>query len=316
MRPLILFLCILSSITRSGSAAAQRPARKASPAPTPPASSTATESGVGCRYRLINGAPSTIKDCGVAAGGGEFAVRIARGQAIVVRTDERISTVVPARSPEIRIMPTEHFVVYDLVGDLPKAWAATIQTNSYTVTLRFYTTTGAGDSQLHITRADRVGRDAELERRVAEEKARLKKDFDRRYADLDAKAGALARSRLVAELQRGWGSHDPDLRPAQNDFVVLRAERVIRIGELHFLQISIENRDRPVLHLGQLNAWIEQGHRLRSTPITWRCATTALRPSQRTRCTLAFDTVHDRVRIRAVSRDGRRSVTLAGIDLR
>lgn len=313
-------------VVAASPAHADKRKRKPKPAPEPaPATSPATGDRVPgtCAYRpRDDGKPGTMRDCWVGGQGrlsGEWSIPIARNAAVQIQFDEPITMAVPKSDSRMRIGLGSDFIVYDVTGNLPsEGWVATVQTASYTVTLHFQLVDGGqGDSAVFVGRADRGARDAELDRRLAEERAKLEADYDKRLAALDRKAATLARQHMVDEVHAGYGTHDPGVRPTRDDDIVLRAERVIRIGSSRYLELTVQNKDSALLHIETVQVSIE-GAAARPLKAPWTCDTRTVRVRKRARCTIAFESDSDRSRVRltVTTKDGRRSVSLGGIDAR
>lgn len=279
-----------------------------------------------CSYRIENGKESSIKECLVYDGVAEFEIVVRPGAPVLVRLDEpmRQMTPHPDDDPYLLIAASSSHkdVIYELRGDkLAKRHSTTITTESMVLTLRWRISDDSADSQVHISRGDRADKDEEVERRVAEQLKEWKDKYEQDYAALDARARRLAQKHLLSQVHKGVSSEDPDRRPTRDSFIVLRAERVVRIGDERFLRISVQNRDRPTLHIGTIRAWLERGKHREAIETIWMCDTTALRAGKRTPCTLALSLPEvpgkaDRVRVRVDGRNKKRSVVLDGIDVR
>jgi hypothetical protein len=297
--------------------------RAAAPAQDPVAATPPVPPATGwCAYRSGG---SSLKDCFVTRDAGEFEIRIAPGQPVSVTLDERISVVVPAEDAHVSIQLDEvdgDFTVYELTGRrLPLGWSSQLRAQTYSVTLRFVQVERDGDSQVLISRADRADRDAEVERRVEAERERLEAQYTERFEKLDTQAARLAREYTVNQIQAHFGTFDPGVRPTRHDFIVLRAEQGIQLGDRdRYLRISVQNRDRAALHMGSLAVWLEKNDAREPLEAEWTCGASTLRFDQRITCVVGLQLPQggrpgDRVRVKVQSRDRKRSVTLGGIRL-
>lgn len=322
MRTLSFVVCVLAVLAWGAVDSAAQADGKGKRRSSKPAKDTgAGESALAittCEYK-----GPTSKNCLVQGRLAEFEVKLSGSNPAFVVLDENVKMVTPPDDRYVDYSRSGQFLAYTLVGSkIPQDVVSVIKTDAFTVTLHFTAISDGGDSQVHILRADRAQEDELVRRRVDAARQILQKKYDRRFAQLDAKAVRLARLRTLVQIQKaGVRSFDPGVRPTRHDFVVLRAERGIAIGDERYLTISVENRDRPTLHMGRVHAWLERKGYRRTVGVMVRCGQTALRGRDKTTCTLGLDldgTLEkgERLRVRVTSKDKKRTVTLSGIDLR
>jgi hypothetical protein len=318
-------LCgLLVSVFLLSSAAWAEP-RRTRPAEDPPSSDEnpdASPKAGTCRYI----APR-LKECYVVGKSASIEVTISEISSLSVQIDGVVVRGVSAAKQkyiEWRYAGPNAFFTAK-TASLPPGLSATILSPEVNVTLQF-SYRAENDIQLRVVRLDRDAAEEEIGRRVAAVRAELQKSYEQKEAALDRRARKLARQELLRAVAAGPSS----LRPARgrtisrNDFIVLRAGDVLRIGphRLFYLDLEADNRGNEALQIESLRAWREvDGKPVELVPHEWQCDSTRLGPGERAGCVLGLTLPakpgsHDTVRIELASPGRRRHVVLGGIDVR
>ena len=167
------------------------------------------------------------------------------------------------------------------------------------------------DTQLLVADPRRPTRDHEVERRLKEE-----------TDGLDDRVAHLADESLLREIAAG-GVEVLELgaAPTRHNQVVLRAQRLVRIGGRRVVLLSLENRSGDALELGAVRAWKgpEGSDRELPRPV-FRTGAADFKPDSQISVAVRLPpftvTPTDRLRVRIEFSDSEHNLELAGVRLR
>lgn len=268
-----------------------------------------------------------LKRCYVAGLGAVFEVSVAQGTQLMVTVDEPLRRIVPPDDRYIdyvRRKGSRDFIVFELTSDsLPANITSSIKTASSTITIRFHAVKHDPDLQVHILHTDRAKHDALLAQCKADYQAADGARYRKKLVQLDAQVDRRARKRLVAQANAGDGfsvAAPGGTTIERHDFLVLRADKLLRVGTWRLVHVTVENMDRPAFALGALAVYAQRSDRASRLDADLHCDRRLIPGRHKARCVLALgglDPVADgKVRIVATEKHGDRSVTLDGVDIR
>ncbi len=165
------------------------------------------------------------------------------------------------------------------------------------------------DTQLLIVDPRKGIRDEEVERRVKEA-----------TVGLEDRANARADEILVGELASGIEVADADVAPSRHNQVVLRARKLVRLGERQLLVFSIENRGAEPLEVRRIRVWVERAGAERELPTpVYGLQRKTVPVNEETGAAVSFTklaTAGDRLRVRIEFTNSERSVELSDVRVR
>jgi hypothetical protein len=166
------------------------------------------------------------------------------------------------------------------------------------------------DTQLLILDPRKAVRDEEVERRV--------KDA---LEHLDERANERADRILLEEMAAsGVDFGDPEINPARHNQVVLRAKKVVRVGDRRFLLFSVDNRTGDDLEVKTVRLWVGaegKEHELAQPPFQLpKIVRVAEESPGAVLVAVKAATSSDRLRLRVEMSNPERNVELGGIRLR
>jgi hypothetical protein len=199
-----------------------------------------------------------VKQCSVSpiGGIGTFDVVIAPPASLVVAFDDAVTGLQPPPSSSYRASFSGTTATVVPIRRDPIA-GATVHIDTATVHVTLNLRLGASaDTQLLVVDPRKGVRDAEVERRVKEA-----------LDGLEERASQRADEILTRELATGGiDVADADAAPSRHNQVVLRAGRLVRIGNGRIVLFSIENRSADVLEVRRVRLWVGREGSEREVP--------------------------------------------------
>jgi len=300
-RTLVLFLVLVLS----PQALAAPPARAAAPQPSAPPAQP-PEPGTCSTIQ------PQVKQCAVSAigGVGTFGVIVAPPTGLVVAFDDAVTGMQPPPSSSYRasFSGTTATVVPIVRTPIP---GATVHFDTATVHVTLKLKLGSPpDTQLLIVDPRKGLRDEEVERRVKEA-----------VDGLEDRANQRADELLVSDIaSSGVDLVDADVAPSRHNQVVLRAQKIARIGNRRVLLLSIMNRSADELEVKSVRAWLGPAGAERELPRpTYRLRAKTVPVNEEMAVAVSLPkplASSDRLRLRIELTDPERSVELAGIRVR
>lgn len=188
-----------------------------------------------------------VKQCSVSSIGGigTFDVRVAPPAGLVITFDDVVTGMQPPPGSSYRAsFDGKSATVVPIRRDPIPGATVHFDTATVHVTLNLKLAPTA-DTQILIVDPRKGARDDEVERRVKEA-----------TDGLDDRARERADEMLVTEIaERGVESTDTDASPTRHNQVVLRATRIVRVGNRRILLFTIENRSADLLDVKAVRVW-------------------------------------------------------------
>jgi len=305
-------ICIALFLAFSATLAVAAPKRK--PAPDMEGSSAAAKCEAKGKF---------VRRCLVEGNAAELPLRISKDGGQIFMTLGEPATLA-LKDKFITTQMQGNSVVFLLnENKIPKGHKIVIRTKSMVLTLTFKVVSSGSDSQVQIVRADKADRDLVVDERVRMRVAELEKEHRATLNALDAKAGRLARKRMLNQLQDNKGGRIA--KPsgevhAREDFLVFRALTTIRIGDDRVLEVSVEERKGDTFAIEKFNVSISQAGAKRALDPEFRCDAMRVLPGETVKCFISLGAISKRrgrakVDIRVEGEDGRRSVRLRKVNI-
>ncbi len=256
--------------------------------------------------------PPDPKRCSVSTVGGvgTFDVIVTPPAGLVINFEDPVSGMQPPPTTSYKaIFSGNTATVVPLRRDPISGATVHFDTATVHVTLNLKLG-GTPDTQLLILDPRKGARDEEVERRVKEA-----------LGHLEERANERAERILLEELAAsGADAVDPDVSPTRHNQVVLRAKKVVRIGNRRLLLFSVDNRSGDDLEVKAVRIWAGGAGKERelSRPAYQLAATVHVNEeiAGAVAIPLKSATSMDRIRLRVELSDPERNVELGGIHLR
>ena len=274
--------------------------------PAPALATPAVATGPGCTY-----IQPQVKQCSVSAIGGigTFDVLVAPPASLVVAFDDAVTGIQPPPTTSYRtsFSATTATVVPIRRDPIP---GATVHIDTATVHVTLNLKLGpTADTQLLIVDPRKAVRDEEVERRIKEA-----------TVGLEDRARARADEILVGELAGGIEVAEADVTPSRHDQVILRARKLVRLGERRVLILSIENRGAEPVDVKRIRIWVARSGAERELPTpAYGLQRTSVPVNEETTAAVnvaKLAAAGDRLRVRVEFTDSERSVELADVRVR
>tara|TARA_R110002073_G_scaffold336540_1_gene534881 strand:- start:4824 stop:5744 length:921 start_codon:yes stop_codon:yes gene_type:complete len=262
----------------------------------------------------------SIKRCFVEGDADEVHLNISPDYPLIVTFEEKPDFAIGDNY--IKANATDNHILFALkAARLPKGHKILVRTQTTTLTIHFKSVSKGADSQVQILRGDNEHRDLVVEQRVAAIRKELKAEYKQKLNTLDERANSIARKRLLQAIHED-GSQiarpSGEVRSRQ-DFLVLRAEKVLRIGNERFVLVTIEERKGDTFEIGNFTASVSHNGTKRSVDADFRCGSMAARPGQTVKCYISLGSIRKRgklsAQIKVEGASGSRSVQLTGIGI-
>lgn len=253
-----------------------------------------------------------VKQCTVSLTGGvgSFDVTMTPPAALVLTFEEPITGMQPPPSSSYKaVFSGSTATIVPLRRDpIP---GATVHFDTANVHVTLNLRLGANpDTQLLVMDPKKVVRDAEVERRVKEA-----------MEGLEERANERADQILLEEIaSAGVEVVDTDVEPARHNQVVLRAKRVVRVGNRRVVVFSVDNRSGDDLEVKSVKLWYGSDGKDRQLPESSVQLGKVIHVSEEVVGAVSVPIktapTGDRLRLRVEMADPERSVDLHGIRLR
>ena len=254
-----------------------------------------------------------VKQCEVSSVGGvgTFTVLVQPPAGLVVTFDEPLTGMQPPPSSSYKATISGNTATVLPTRRDPVSGATVhFDTASVHVTLNLKVG-GPPDTQLLITDPRKTAQDDEADRRV--------KDA---LAGLEERASQRAEEILLTEIgARGFDTAELEAPPARHGQVVVRATRLLRVGNRRFLLLSISNRAGDDIELKTIRAWSGARNADHEVPrLPFRAASPVASPGEDLQAVIAIPAkalpAGGSLRLKVEFTDPDRNVDLDGIRLR
>jgi hypothetical protein len=321
MRALILTVVAAVAVFAPTAYAQKKPAKPVAPPEEPEAIPELPEPTVGeCVYQ----GPG-LKKCALRDRKGVFEAKTTLGSTITVALPEAVDTVTQPNSKVWAIgwskePPSPVVSIRLKTKDLPDRTPIVVRTQTYSLTIVVRSSSLAEvDTQIEVVDIERGGRDAEIERRVAEQRAADEAGLKEKQAQIEQKAVARADALLLEDMARSDVEvRETGIKPTRNDAgTVLRTPRVVRVGQRRFLVFFVENRGEGPLKVVDVRVWLQLEGAETPVKATWKMATPDLDVADNVRGVIAIPlkvpSKGAKLKVRVETEDGKRSVERDGI---
>ena len=253
-----------------------------------------------------------VKQCAVSpvGGVGTFDIIVNPPAGLVINFEDAITGMQPPPSSSYKaIFSGSTATVVPMRRD-PVA-GATVHFDTATVHVTLNLKLGATpDTQLLIVDPRKAARDEEVERRVKEA-----------MLTLEDRANVRADRILLEEIAAGGADIiDTEVSPSRHNQVVLRAKKLVRVGNRRVLIFSVDNRTGDDLEVKAVRLWAGSPGKERELPPSGYQLAGKVRVSDEVvgAVTVPLKSVgpSERLRVRVELSDPERNVELAGIALR
>lgn len=312
-----------------------KPARQPEPNPKPKQQGGEGEADAEAN---ANPAPGTcshiqpgVKVCSTIQGQGSFDVLTYPPATVFVMFEDAIdpgSTVLPDKTYfKAQVAPGDATIITikPKTTSLPSRTPMTVKTvTGTTVTLNLRPgNLQSVDTQVTIKDPDREVRAEDFERRCAEQFVDREKILLERERKIEERARRRSDEQILEALAQGDTEVFQPKATARNDqLIVLRAEKVLRVGARRYLILTVENLDEADFRIAAVKAWIKDGDVERPVKAIARYEADVVESNRKRRIGVLLPlgktklTDKTRLRVRIEETDTSRSVELGGIRVR